>query len=192
MGQRHSRFTTRGTRLSSDDPALNKKPAICREFEKGRADLKGIEFEVGWWDQDVIEYLVRCSNGAFAGEVKMYTGHDELSNAANLLCGFPSFNNDSREVELGTFQPNLAGGGIRMHFDCVDSVGHACVQIKLRANGCKVMGDAQSVCLLVPAEAGAIDAFVAQIQCTKITNGAKVSLQMADHAAGWVKEWLSG
>jgi hypothetical protein len=30
-------------------------------------------------DQDVIAHLARCSNGAFAGEAKMYMGHDELS-----------------------------------------------------------------------------------------------------------------
>jgi hypothetical protein len=107
--------------------------------------VKGIEFEVVWWDQDVIEYLVRCSNGAFAGAAKMYMGHDELSNAASVVGGFPSSNKDSRNIELGTFQPSTAGGGIHMHFDCGDSVGHACVQIKLRANGCKAMGDAQSV-----------------------------------------------
>lgn len=153
--------------------------------------MKGIEFEVFWWDQDVIEYLVRCSNGAFAGAAKMYMGHDELSKLATVLGGFPSSNADSRNIELGTFQPKTAGGGIHMHFECVDSVGHACVQVKLRANGCKAMGDAQSVCLSVPVEAGAIDSFVAQIGRLRDAKGEKVFLQMADHTAGWVQEWLS-
>jgi hypothetical protein len=79
--------------------------------------LKGIEFEVVWWDQGVVEYLVRCSNGAFAGAAKMYMGHDELSNAATVLGGFPSSNKDSCNVELGTFQPHTAGGGIH----CISS-----------------------------------------------------------------------
>jgi hypothetical protein len=153
--------------------------------------VKGIEFEVVWWDQDVIEYLVRCSNGAFAGAAKMYMGHDELSYAATVMNGFPSTNTDSRNIELGTFQPYTAGGGIHMHFECVDSVGHACVQVKLRANGCKAMGDTQSVCLLVPVEAGAIDFFVAGIRSLSSTKGAKAFLQMADHSAGWVQERLS-
>jgi hypothetical protein len=152
--------------------------------------VKGIEFEVIWWDQDVIEYLVRCSNGAFAGAAKIYMGHDKLSNAASVLGGFPSSNRDSRNIELGTFQPNTAGGGIHLHFDCVDSVGHACVLVKIRANGCKAMGDAQSVCLFVPVEAGAIDSFVAQIGRLRNTKGDKAFLQMADHTAGWVKKWL--
>lgn len=138
----------------------------------------------------MIEYLVRCSNGAFAGAAKMYLGHDGLANAASMLGGFPSSNKDSRNAELGTFQPDTAGGGIQLDFDCVDSVGHACVQVKLRADGCKGMGDAQSVCLLIPVEAGAIDAFVSQIQCLKITKGAKAFLQMADHTAGWVRKCL--
>lgn len=152
--------------------------------------MKGIEFEVVWWDQDLIEYLVRCSNAAFAGAAKMYMVRDELSNAATELNGFPSSNKDSRNIALGTFDPKIAGGGIHMQFDCVDSVGHACVQVKLRANGCKAMGDAQSVCLMIPVEAGAIDAFVSQIQCLRITKGAKAFLQMADHTAGWVQKWL--
>ena len=73
--------------------------------------MKGIEFEVFWWHQDVIEYLVRCSNGAFAGAAKMYMGHDELSKVATVLGGFPSSNTDSRNIELGTFQriPQAAG-----------------------------------------------------------------------------------
>ena len=78
-----------------------------------------------------------------------------------------------------------------MHFECVDSVGHACVQVKLRANGCKAMGDAQSVCLSVPVEAGAVDSFVAQIGRLRDAKGENVFLQMADHTAGWVQEWLS-
>lgn len=162
----------------------------CKEYEKG-ASVKGLEFEVVWWDQDVIEYLVRCSNGAFAGAAKMYMGHDDLSNAATVLRGFPSSNTDSRNIELGTFQPSMAGGGIHLHFACVDSVGHACVQVKLRANGCKAMGDSQSVCLLVPVEAGAIDSFVTGVRGLSNTKGAKAFLQMADHTAGWVQEWLS-
>jgi hypothetical protein len=87
--------------------------------------MRGIEFEVVWFDQDVIEYQVTCSNGAFRGATKMYLAHDDLSNAAEALSGFPSNIKDSRDVQLGALEPKVAGGSVWMSFRCVDSVGHA-------------------------------------------------------------------
>jgi hypothetical protein len=43
--------------------------------------------------------------------------------------------------------------------ECVDSVGHAASLVKLRADGCKSMGEAQFVCFYLPVEAGAIDSY---------------------------------
>jgi hypothetical protein len=65
--------------------------------------MKGIEFEVLWFDQDMIEYRVVCSNGSFCGATKMYLTHDGLSKAAETLSGFPSSIKDSRNVRLGAF-----------------------------------------------------------------------------------------
>lgn len=153
--------------------------------------MRGIEFEVVWFDQDVIEYQIRCSNGSFCGATRMYLGHGDLSKAADALSGFPSSANDSRQVELGTFEPNMAGGGIYMFFSCVDSVGHAAVRVKIRADGCKAMGEAQSVALDVPVEAGAIDSFVNQARSITYAKGAKAYLHMADHTLGWVQRKFS-
>jgi hypothetical protein len=124
--------------------------------------MRGIEFEVVWFDQDVIEYEVRCSNGSFCGRAKMYLAHDSLSKAADTLSGFPSHPEDSRSVQFGASGPSNAGGGIHMSFYCVDSAGHAVVVVKLRADGCKDVGEAESACLHVPVEAGSIDSFVTQ------------------------------
>ena len=66
-----------------------------------------------WWDQHAIEYRVRCSNGYFSGDAKMYTNHDDLRKAGDILNGFPLDGKDSRTLELGTFQPGAAGGGIQ-------------------------------------------------------------------------------
>jgi hypothetical protein len=74
--------------------------------------MRGIEFEVIWPDQDMIEYQVTCSNGPFRGTAKMYLAQDDLSKAAEILNGFPSNIKDSRDVEFGTFDPKAAGGGI--------------------------------------------------------------------------------
>jgi hypothetical protein len=154
-------------------------------------DMRGIEFEVMWRDQDAIEYQVRCSNGSFCGDVKMYSGHDGLPKVAEILTGFPLDAKDSRTVELGTFEPGMAGGGIHMKFYCVDSVGHAAVLAKVRADGCIAMGEAQSVCLCIPVEAGTIDSFVTQARSVGSKVGAKAYLHMADHTVSWVQRWLA-
>jgi hypothetical protein len=54
------------------------------------ATMRGIEFEVVWFDQEVIQCKVTCSNGPFRGTTKIYLAHDDLSKAAETLSGFPS------------------------------------------------------------------------------------------------------
>jgi len=119
--------------------------------------MRGIEFEVVWSDEDLIEYYVRCANGDFCGATKMYSGHNDLKSAADVLKGFPQHLQDARIIELGAFESNAAGGGIHLQFYCVDSVGHAVTLVKLRNDGCKTIGEPESVCLRIPVQAGAID-----------------------------------
>jgi hypothetical protein len=88
----------RGQRVKSPD--LDSHPLQA-------AFMRGIEFEVVWFDQDVIECQVTCSNGPFRGATKIYLAHDDLSRAAETLSGFPSNIKDSRDVQLGAFEsPN--------------------------------------------------------------------------------------
>jgi hypothetical protein len=149
--------------------------------------MKGIEFEVVWFDLDVIEYRVTCSNGSFSGATKMYTAPNDLAETADTLSGFPSRVEDSRIIKLGAFEPENAGGGIEMAFRCLDSAGHGLVVASLRDDGCEAMGEPQSVCLCIPIEAGAIDSFVAKARSLGETVGAKAHLRMSDHTVGWAQ-----
>jgi hypothetical protein len=139
----------------------------------------GIEVEVIWLDQDVLEFLFSCSNGRFSGHAEIYLSPDKLSELAEGLSGFPSHAKDSRDFELGTFNPDHADGGIRMHFWCTDSLGHAVVEVKLRGDACKGLGELESVALRIPAQAAAIDSFVSQIKQMEKRVGATAYLQMA-------------
>jgi hypothetical protein len=123
----------------------------------------GIEFKVVWFDQDVIELQVNCTNARFSGRANAYVARDDLPRIAEDLRGFPSSAADSRDFELGTFNPKHANGGIRMHFYCADLAGHALVEVKLRSDHCKALGEAESVALRIPVEASAIDSFVRQL-----------------------------
>jgi hypothetical protein len=149
--------------------------------------MRGIEFEVVWFDQDVVEYQVTCSNGAFRGATRMYLADDDLSKTAQTLSGFPSDINDTRDVQLGAFERDVVGGGIHMSFRCTDSVGHAVVLVRLRADGCTGPAEPHSVSLYIPVEAGSIDSFVAKARSIDATQGAKAYLHMADHTVGWVQ-----
>jgi hypothetical protein len=149
--------------------------------------MRGIEFEVVWFDQYVVQYHVTCSNGSFRGATRIYLPHDDLSNAAQALSCFPSDIKDTRDVQLGAFEANVAGGGIQMGFRCIDSVGHAVVLVRLRADGCMGPAEPESVSLFVPVEAGSIDSFVAKARSIDETQGAKAYLHMADHTVGWVQ-----
>jgi hypothetical protein len=123
----------------------------------------GIEFVIIWLDQDLLECLVTCSNGSFSGQTKVYLTRDRFSEMADTLRGFPLHPTDFRKFEIGTFDPGCGGGGIRLHFRCTDSVGHAEVDVKLRGDTCKGLGELESVALRIPVEAAAIDSFVSQI-----------------------------
>jgi hypothetical protein len=112
----------------------------------------------------------------------MYIALDDLSKAADALSGFPSSPKDSRHITLGTFELNVAGGGIDMAF-VSDSVGHAGVIVRLTTEQEKRVGQSQSVNLYIPIEAGSIDSFVAKARSIGVTIGAKASLHIADRTA---------
>ena len=141
----------------------------------------GIDLKVIWFDEveDLSEIWFCCSNGYFSGQAENYVTHVALAKLANTLSGFPSCPNDSRHFELGTFSPEHADSGVRMHFHGLDSVGHAAVDVKLRGDACEGLGEIESVALRIPIEAAAVDTFVRQLRTISKTIGAGASLHKA-------------
>ena len=139
----------------------------------------GIHLEVIWFDQDMIEIVLSCSNGRFSGQAEIYLSHDDLLEVASGLRGFPQRVSDSRDFELGTFNPSHADGGIWMKFTCPNSTGRAVVEIKLRGNACQGLGEPESVALRIPIEPAGIDSFVQQLVAVDSTVGAGAILSMA-------------
>lgn len=70
--------------------------------------------------------LAYWSNVRFAGHAEIYLGHNDLAKMAEDLRGFPARTDDSREFELGTFNPKHADGGICMRFYCTGFGGPRC------------------------------------------------------------------
>jgi hypothetical protein len=101
----------------------------------------GIQLKIIYSDDDLLLVRVRCSNGGFSGETQIYTGLNELEHIAKLLRGFPETINDIREVQLGSFDPKCAGGGVRLRFYCINSAGRTSVETTIesspeRSTGC--------------------------------------------------------
>jgi hypothetical protein len=138
--------------------------------------MNGITLEVIWFDNDMTEVLLRCSNGYFSGQAEIYLANDGFEGIAQTLRGFPSTPSDSRDIGIGTFNPEHADGGARMHFHCLDSPGHAAVDVQLRGDGSKGLGEVQSVALRIPIEAAAIDRFIQELRAIDKTVGARATL----------------
>jgi hypothetical protein len=138
----------------------------------------GIKIIVVSGDIDVLDCLLACSNGRFSGESRMYLSHDDPSNMADALAGFPRHPSDYRDFSLGADDPKYAGGGVRMHFFCMDMAGRAAVDVKLRHDG-NLQGEVESVALRIPLEAAAIDSFVEQLRKLDLTSAFNAHLSMA-------------
>jgi hypothetical protein len=129
--------------------------------------IAGLQVNFLWNDYDVIEISINASNGEFAGKTKAYASRGGLAEAASILEGFPRQISDTREVELGSFEPNSAGGGISMKLSCRDGAGHAALDLRIASEGpsaswwnCPV----QSVHLFAKVEAAAIDDFMTELR----------------------------
>ena len=141
----------------------------------------GIGLRVIWFDEveDLLEVVFCCSNGYFSGQAEIYVSRDALSELADKLQGFPTCSDDARDFEIGTFNPDYADGGARMHFCCVDAAGHAFVEVKLRGDACKGLGDLESVALRIPVQAAGIDDFIKQLRSVRKVIGAGALLRQA-------------
>ena len=68
----------------------------------------GINFEVIWFDQDIVEVFFTCSNAYFAGGAEIYLSRDDLPNLVEALRGFPSDGADTRLCDWH-LQPGACG-----------------------------------------------------------------------------------
>lgn len=122
----------------------------------------GVQCEVLYRDNDLDKIRVSAWNGFFGGAADVYLPAGQLGEVASQLQGFPKNVIDNREVTMGTFDPESAGGGVSMRFFCIDRSGHAYVEMKIESDR-DVSGRVQSAMLLVPIEASAIDAFISEL-----------------------------
>lgn len=122
----------------------------------------GVQISIIYTDEHLVELRIRASNGVFAGQADVYADSEVLAEFAGVLRGFPAGQSDSRE--FGSFDVAYAGGGAGFRFYCVDSVGHAAAEVRLRSDPQAGGGVSNAVVLHIPVEAAALDSFVMQLE----------------------------
>ena len=139
----------------------------------------GVRISIIYADEHLIELRVTASNGVFAGQAEVYADSESPAEFAGALRGFPENEGDTREFELGSFDAAFAGGGAGFRFFCLDSVGHASAEVKLRSDPEVKGGVSDTVLLHVPVEAAAIDSFVVQLERMAAVAGQTALLEAA-------------
>src|SRR5579864_669112 len=139
----------------------------CRSLSSGAPDTltrmdTGIRLEFLWNDADIVEVRLSAWNGLFGGSANIYAPIGELSESAQKLKGFPRNPSDKRILEFGAFAPKAAGGAATLSFYCVDSAGHASVEVRIESEHRGAI-PAQSVLLVAAVEPAAVDSFVSDL-----------------------------
>jgi hypothetical protein len=135
----------------------------------------GIDIRVILKDRDMFELRVRASNGEFTAQAEMYVDLNSCRDMASVLRGFPTDKTDFREFALGTFKKDHAGGGARVRFWCLDSVGHSAVQVHIRNDGRRNGRTEAEAAFDIPVEPAAVDSFVEQLEkMSAVGDGARL------------------
>ena len=106
------------------------------------------------------ELQVTVWNGRFGGQTNVYVEKDELRDIATTLRKFPRTPSDTRELTLGSFGRQIAGGAVGMNFSCRDLAGHVEACVRIEGDHIKI-SPPEAVSMVVWVEPDAIDIFTA-------------------------------
>lgn len=137
-----------------------------------------LRLEYWYHDDDVVELRVSAWNGSFGGATRLYIAQGELADAAALLAGFPVNVKDERELTLGAFGPNFAGGAMAMRLSCRDGAGHCQLHTTIEADYKMRDSPAERVEFLSAIEPAALDRFVDEMRIlnSSLTGSAALAL----------------
>ena len=124
---------------------------------------EGLRIRYRYHDGDIVQLSVSVWNGRFGAAADVYIGHDTLSEAATTIAGFPANNAEHREVVLGAFGAEFAGGAVALKFYCADLAGHARVLVQVETDNWG-SGPTETASVICDIQAAGIDRFVAQLK----------------------------
>jgi hypothetical protein len=123
---------------------------------------KSLIIKYRWHDTDVVEVSVLAWNGRFAGQTNLYVGQGDLETISKQLAGFPEKPLDRREVVLGAFGSQCAGGALKLRFFQRDLADHVLVDLEMEADQQGSI-DAEKVTLLSNIEPASLNRFVPEL-----------------------------
>lgn len=124
---------------------------------------KCLTFEMLWNDKDLFQLRVSASNGQFSGTADVYIPIGGLAETATKLKGFPCTPADHREVKVGEFGQQWAGGAVKLCFYCKGSAGNSFVECWFESDF-DSSSIAETAHFHAPVEASAIDSFVIELE----------------------------
>jgi len=138
----------------------------------------GLTIEPVWFDTDVVQYRIKASNGRFSGVTHVYELHDSPRAWAKQLAGFPQRASDRRRMTWGASSPLQAGGFADLQFACIDSAGHAALEIVLVSEWRRSGEAVESAQFHLNITAASLDRFVEQLRTlwTNPPNSAHLTL----------------
>ena len=146
--------------------------------------IAGIELRYLYHDADVIEVRIVAQNSRFRGSADVYIGTSCLIETAKAIEGFPANSQDTRDVTLGAFGNDFAGGAVRLEFFCKDIAGHSTVRITIESGEQRPPEPAsgqiatlESTVLYVDFEPAGLDEFVAELKEIEQTLGGSAVLR---------------
>ena len=134
----------------------------------------GLLFAIIYTDSDLVEVRITAWNGIFGGTADVYLGTNQLGDVATQLQNFPCNCTDVREVTLGSFGQQTAGGGVKLRF-FNDKSCHAHIEARIES-GQDFAGITQFVAMLLPIEAASLDSFVLQLRAINEGNKSEAKL----------------
>ena len=141
-----------------------------------RMEMKpGLIVKVVDTDRDYLGIEISASNHTFAGSIRTYGGLEELGRFANQIAGFPSNAHDERTYEFGRRGRSSAGGSGRLHFHCLDRLGHAAVDIDFKDDQ-RCSGVTAHLLLSFEIEAAAIDRFTDSLRDLELARSGEAML----------------
>jgi len=140
--------------------------------------ILGFQFQLLWYDDQVLQLRITGWNGEFGGAADVYVGVGGLAEAAAKLEGFPIKISDFRHIEFGGFGPQAAGGAISMHFSCKDGAGHALVEATIESDYAGA-STAQSAAFFGSVEPTAIDNFVTEVRAMESNRRGEALLRIS-------------
>jgi hypothetical protein len=132
-----------------------------RGYRKESGMEPGLQIQLIWKDNDMVEARLSAWNGEFGGKADLYHSHGLFAELAQALEGFPRSAADHREFALGELAAKGCGGAL-LRLRTVDLAGHSAIALTMMTG--TRHGANQTVDLHARVEAAAIDDFVGELR----------------------------